>query len=183
MNKKYLTKLILTLLLAFSFIANSYSQDDYDSWTSKNYSTGETPGCFSFKPKYNFNIDNFLRVTVGGNTDVVVKLVNLASYDCIRYVYIRGGESFEIKNIPEGFYFVKIAYGTDWKFTSALGTCFGKFTRNNDYIKGEDMMDFSLVKTPYGYDVPFYELRLDVFTTNKSNSFESEQISEEEFMK
>ena len=174
---------IIFIIILFCSTNITLSQDNYDSWTPVTYNTGETPSCFTFNSKYNASIDNFLRISVGGNTDIVVKLMNNANYECIRYVYIRGGDTYEIKNIPEGYYYVKIAYGTDWRKNSALGTCFAKFVDNNEYIRGDDIMDFNLVRTQYGIEGQNYELKLDVYTTKKSNSFDSEQISEDEFFK
>ncbi|MEO8513568.1 MAG: hypothetical protein ABI543_08415 [Ignavibacteria bacterium] len=180
-NQHYLNCFFVIFSLCFTLF--TYSQENYDSWTSVNYNTGDTPSCLTFKPKYDFKLENFLRISVGGNSDIVVKLMNNSTSECIRYVYINGGDTYEIKSIPEGYYYVKIAFGSDWRKSLALGTCFAKFIDNNEYLRGEDILDFNLVKTPYGYEVPFYELKLDVYTTNKNNSFDSEQISEDEFLK
>ena len=68
--------------------------------------------------------------------------------------------------------------------TRALGTCFAKFVDNNQYIKGDDVMNFNKQVVPgQGYYVPAFELQLDVRTRDKSNEFNSEDIPEDEFFK
>jgi hypothetical protein len=46
-------------------------------------------------------INNYLEVHVGGGTDVAIKVMNLETDKCIRYVFINSGSTYKIKNIPE----------------------------------------------------------------------------------
>lgn len=151
-----------------------------DGWEATIIKNGQMSPCYNFTPKRS-KIDNSLNVTVGGGTDVVIKLMNVENDKCIRYVFINSNTSYAIKNIPEGKYYLKIAYGKNWYSKKENAKCIGKFIDNPMYEKGEDIMDFNLVHSYNGYQIPSYELHLDVISSNIMNSFNSTNISEESF--
>lgn len=152
-----------------------------EGWEEKGMENGLMPSCYNFKPKSDKSIDNNLEINVGGGTDVVVKLMNVKSEKCIRYVFINSGSSYQIRNIPQGVYYLKIAYGKEWLSKIENNQCVGKFIRNPMYEKGEDIMDFTIQKTYDGYSIPSFRLSLDVISSNLSNSFSSHNISETDF--
>ena len=49
------------------------------------------------------------------------------------------------------------------------------------YEKGSDVMDFNVQQTYDGYNIPSFQLQLDVISTNNQNTFDSQNISENEF--
>jgi curved DNA-binding protein CbpA len=166
--------------------------EDYADWDEGGYSTGNTPGCYSFKPKYDLSLDNELTISVGYNSSVAIKLINSHNGKCIRYVYISAGENYPMRNIPEGRYYTKIAYGKEWKEKYSNGKCKAKFTVNNIYKKGTKILDF--FKIPTGtkqegdkeyqtYDLPSFKLSLDVIVDNNSDKFQSNEIDEDDFDK
>jgi uncharacterized protein YraI len=170
--------------------------DDEIGWNKTNYYSGQTPNCENITPKYDYSINNYLTVNVGKNTDVVVKLMKRGTYqdECIRIVYVRSGEIYSMKNIPEGFYYLKIAYGKDWRQKIIDNQCVGKFNKASIYEKGTEILDFNKKKEPNEYignqvyenwSVPSFELELDVYTTSKYNidEFKSSNISEADFNK
>ena len=152
-----------------------------DGWIDKKNVNGTLPKCYNFIPKYS-DIDNSLKISVGGGTDVAVKLINLENNECIRYVFVNSGTTYEINKIPEGKYYLKIAYGKDWLSRIDKGRCVGKFIRNPNYEKGLDILDFNLIRTNDSYRIPSFHLKLDAYTTNL-NTFDSSNISESEFNK
>lgn len=152
-----------------------------DGWSEKKIVNGILPNCYNFNPKYS-EIDNSLKISVGGGTDVAVKLMNLENDECIRYVFVNSGTTYEIKKIPEGKYYLKIAYGRDWLSRINDGKCIGKFIRNPIYEKGLDILDFNMVQTSDSYSIPSFHLKLDVESTNV-NTFDSSHISDSEFNK
>jgi hypothetical protein len=166
-------------------------QEDLAGWEKFNYSTGNTPNCFNFSPRYDYSLDNQLQVIVSANTDVVLKLINYNTGKCIRYVYIRSGTTFSIRNIPEGKYYTKIAYGRDWRQKVINGQCVGKFVHNALYKKGEDILDFNrvfegvIIEGEYeytNYSIPSFSLSLDVTATDfDTNKYNTNAISEDEF--
>ena len=168
--------------------------DEYALWDKKQYSTGQSPDCDNIEQQYNTEIDNELKINVNIGTDVVVKLMKKSTINqedvCTRIVYVRGGTSYSIKNIPEGNYYLKLAYGEDWRQTIENGKCKGKFIQNPIYELGEENLDFYMKRledTREGnnifknFDIPSYELELGVVLTNKSTEFDVDKISEKEF--
>lgn len=164
-------------------------------YLNKYYISGDEPECYNINKESDINIDNYLRINVGNNTDVAVKLMRYNSYmeTCIRAVYIRAGESFEIRNIPQGQYYLKIAYGKNFRQFTENGQCIMRFSQNALYEKGTDILNYEKVKLPNKYingeeyenwSIPSFELKLDVVITNsKGKSFKSSNISEKEFNK
>jgi len=162
-------------------------------WEKQNFKSGEELKCENFQPSYAYEINNYLNIKVGNNTDVVVKLMKINEElgdMCIRIVYIRSSELYSITNIPEGKYYLKIAYGMDWRQKIINNRCIGKFIVNSIYEKGE-IMDFNIIKSvvTIGNDkynktkIPSFDLELNITTTNKSlvNEFNSNNISEKQF--
>jgi len=152
-------------------------------WKKQYVANGDAPNCENIVARFDNDIDNYLKVNVGSNTDVVVKLMKVnASYDqCIRISYVRSNDSYNIRNIPEGKYYLKIAYGKDWRQKVIAGQCYGKFMRSPLYEKGDQILDFNLKKNSDGYSIPSFELSLDVIASDFDNNFRTNGISEEEF--
>lgn len=151
-------------------------------WEEQEILNGQLPSCYNFKPKKG-NIKNHLEVVVGGGTDVSIKVMNINTDNCVRYVFINSGSTYSIDNIPEGKYYLKIAYGKNWLSKIENDQCLGKFIRNPMYEKGEDIMDFNIQYKSKGYSIPSYQLQLDVVSSGVANSFNSQNISEEDFNK
>lgn len=153
-----------------------------NGWSEQDIVNGQLSPCYNFKP-IKSNIDNYLKIVVGRGTDVAIKIMNINTEKCVRYVFINSGSTYQIKNLPEGQYYLKIAYGKNWLSKVINGQCIGRFVRNAIYEKGEDILDYNFEYNSEGYRIPSYELSLDVIDTNISNSFNSKDISENEFNK
>lgn len=167
-------------------------ENQYKDWDKKDYATGSSPRGYKYKPVYDYSVNNRLTVTVGPNTDVVVKLCRFMTGKCIRYVYIRASETYNIKNIPLGKYYLKIAYGTDWRQKIINGVYVGKFVRDALYEKGSDTLDFCKVTEGeervgdnlYSrYSLMSYSLRLNVTTMllNDGSNLTTKEIPEADF--
>jgi hypothetical protein len=178
------------------FVYSQFLKEDvYSGWEKKNYESGATPECENVSPQYDYKLDNYLRINVGSGTDVVVKLMKKGYYDdeCIRIVFVRSGDTYEIRNVPEGRYYLKIAYGKDYRKKIVDNTCYVKFMKNAQYEKGLEILDFNKIKQPNtsdgndiyeNWDVPSFELSLDVIVTKGTKStFKANDISETEFNK
>jgi hypothetical protein len=175
------------------YIFSTYlSQNKNAGWEQKNYQSGETPECENVSPKYDYSLNNYLKVNIGSSTDVVIKVMNVNYQEnvCIRIIYVRGGDSFFIKNIPEGKYYLKIAYGKDFREKIIDNMCYVKFMKNAIYEKGTDILDFYKIAKPdevngnsvyKNWEVPSYELSLDVIATSDYNDFNAKTINESEF--
>lgn len=71
---------------------------------------GAEPDCFNYTPRKS-SIDNKLEVYVGYGSDVAVKLIDKETENCIRYFYVNSGSTYTIRGIPQGIYYLKLAYG------------------------------------------------------------------------
>lgn len=160
-------------------------------WDKKKYESGQTPDCENINPQFDYKIDNSLRVIVGLNTDVVIKLMK-KQYDdndiCIRIIFIRSGDTYYLKNVPEGIYYLKIAYGKDWRQKIVDNQCYGKFIRNAQYEISSNKLDFNIIHERDGHiSVPYFELSLDIvvskYNKKRKTTFFSKNINEEQFNK
>lgn len=164
-------------------------EDKYSSWEKKTYKSGATPKSFDFKGKFDYKLDNYLKIKVGKNTEVVVKMYKMgktkAEDQLVRVTYINSNATQFIRNIPEGEYRLKIAYGRDWRETTKNGKKFGTFTKNALYEEGNQILDFNTVKTSKGINVPSYNLALDLLPNGSGYGTGSpeENISADEFNK
>lgn len=163
-------------------------EDKFASWEKKSYKSGATPNSFGkFKGKFNYKLDNYLKITVEKNTEVVVKLYKMGKTEkddeLIRIAYINSNTTQYIRNIPEGEYFLKIAYGNDWRETTKNGKPFGTFTKNALYEKGEEILNYNSVKTDKGINVPSYSLTLglSLVSANRYGNEDRDNISPEQF--
>jgi len=176
------------------YINSQYlSPDYYFDWEKITYSTGSIPQCENFSPEYDFSLDNYLRIYVGKGIDVVVKLIKITdTMDiCNRVVYICEGDSYSIKNIPEGKYYLKIAYGKDFRQKIENNKCIMKFTKNAVYEKGIDTLNYLVQRTKVIKDnkihemtkIPSYEIYLYISSNFINENFNSIAITEEDFNK
>jgi hypothetical protein len=149
-------------------------------WSDELPNNGQLPACYNFVPERS-DIKNYLEVQVGGGTDVAIKVMDANTHTCVRYVFIKSKSTYQITNIPEGIYYLKIAYGKEWFSKIENDQCIGKFVRSPMYEKGDDLMDFKIVYTSSGHSIPSYQLRLDVIASDISSTFDSQNISEAEF--
>lgn len=169
------------------YVFSQYLKLDPNSgWNKKHYESGETPECENVDPQYDYKLDNYLKVNVGSHTDVVIKLMKkqYAGDICIRIVFIRSNETYYLKNIPEGIYYLKIAYGSNWRQKIVDQQCYGKFMKNAQYEIGEESLDYNVIHKYDSKQVPSFALSLDVIVTRGTKpTFNSNDISEAEFNK
>jgi hypothetical protein len=149
-------------------------------WSEEEIQNGQFPSCYNYKPKKG-KYNNYLEISVGGGTDVALKIMNKETEKCVRYVFVNRNTTYRVKKIPEGIYYLKIAYGKNWLSKVVGGSCRGKFIRNPLYEKGVDELDFNVRREFEGISVPSFSLQLDVVSTTASNSFNSANISEDDF--
>jgi hypothetical protein len=150
-----------------------------NGWSEDQLRNGLFPDCYNFKPSYS-KIKNQLKISVGNGTDVAVKLMSVETDQCIRFVFVNSRSTYDLKKIPEGKYYLKIAYGRDWLSRIDKGKCNGKFLQNPIYEKGIDILDFTIVRSGNSYSIPSFHLQLDVKSTGV-NTFDGNHISEKDF--
>ena len=154
--------------------------DPWYNWDRVKITTGDVPDCSNYTPKFAYGIDNYLEIQLGYSRDAVIKLMDKYSEVCIRMAYIRGGETFRMMNIPEGKYYLKIAYGNDFAKYRKAGTCRVEFKKNAIYEKGSDVLDYYIKKTYQEEQIPSFELYLEVQETS-GKALNLKDVSAEEF--
>jgi hypothetical protein len=161
-------------------------QPTYTPVTMKN---GEISGCTTFEPQSDMFTNNMLTISTDYSTEAAVKLINSETDKCIRYVFLNRLSLYLITDIPEGIYYLKIAYGSDWGVKKGGAKCEGKFTKNQIFKKSNQLLNFNLIHTKKGTKSHSYSLSLgvsnqDTDESSKSDgSFNTNHISEDEFYK
>ncbi|WP_010521999.1 M56 family metallopeptidase [Aquimarina agarivorans] len=170
---KYLT-ISPVILIAVVYVACSKNDNNFQNikpvpalLTAIHFETGPMDKCLEFVPQFSVDVDNFLKIiNTRSTTDAVVKLVALDNSNkkeqICRIVFIKANEIYVMKNIPPAKYFLKITYGNEWMVPKSGNDCMGYFAKNEQFELGEDTLDFNIVKTASGIDVPSYELSLSV---------------------
>ena len=105
-----------------------------------------------------------------------MKLVDAKTDECIRMAFINSSDTYDIKNIPEGKYYIKVAMGKEWAFKDS-SRCAGEFKQIPIYKKLD--RKFAFKKKKNGIDN--YILELD--ETTKGNAIKDSFITEKEFNK
>lgn len=141
---------------------------------------GELPKEYGVKSKYGQQ-DNYFDIEIGKGCDVVIKIMDEVTDKCIRYVFVPENTTVNIQMIPQGTYYLKLAYGKDWmEYNNGDGTIEGKFTSNVSYSKSVDVFDFGKKNSS---SVISYVLQINVKDSYLQNNFGTVSISESEFMK
>ncbi|WP_459211095.1 SH3 domain-containing protein [Aquimarina rhabdastrellae] len=161
-------------------------KESYKNWEKVAYKTGEAPKTSTVKAKYDYKLDNYLRLIIGKNTDVVVKLYRMDDKKgdvCIREAYVNSGATHLIRNIPAGDYYMKIAYGKDWKETTKNGKRYGVFTKHALYERDPSILPFTPRKNNAGdLIVPSFTLNLDLVSDGAGGyNSEEDNINADEF--
>lgn len=142
--------------------------------------SGELPKEYGVKSKFGQQ-DNYFDIEIGEGCDVAIKIMDVATDKCIRYVFVPENSSANIQMIPQGKYYLKLAYGKDWmEYDNGSGTLNAKFTSNVTYDRSTDIFDFGKKNSS---NVVNYLLQINVVDSELQNSFGTIEISESEFMK
>jgi len=84
-----------------------------------------------------------------------------------------------VQEIPQGVYYLKLAYGYDWMEMETENGKQGKFTRNVTYERSQDTFDFGVKNSR---DKINYSLDINVVDSKLENNFLTTPIDEKEFM-
>lgn len=137
--------------LSAKYLNSIEESQQYSNWTKIISVTGENLECSNITPKQDYNIDNSLDIYNSTQSNSVIKLMD--KYDqCIRMAYIGIGEKYSMKNIPEGIYKVRVAYGKrlSKSFLNG-GICYVSFLVEPEYMEYPDSYDFYIKTGPDRY--------------------------------
>lgn len=147
-----------------------------EGWKQATLSGGELDETMGVKPIYGIE-DNYFDITIGDGFDVALKIVDYSTNKCIRYVYAPQNETVTINQIPQGKYYIKLAYGNDWMEYKTDSITLGKFTDNAFYEKS-NVFDFGVKNSQQVFN---YELEINVIDGTAKNNFQTVEIDETEF--
>lgn len=141
---------------------------------------GELSEEYGVKNRYGQQ-DNYFDIQIGKGCDVAVKIIDEATDKCIRYAYIPENSTVNIQMIPQGKYYLKLAYGKGWmEYNNDDNSVSGKFTSNAWYDRSVDIFDFGKKNSS---NTVSYILKINVADSNLQNNFETVEITEDDFMK
>lgn len=146
--------------------------------------TLDTPGEdmseeYGITPTYGMQ-DNYFDITIGNGCNVAVKIVDQKTEKCIRYVYVSENSTTTVQEIPQGVYYLKLAYGYDWMSFDTDSIKLGKFSRNVSYEKSQGTFDFGVKNSQ---DEISYKLEINVVNSKLENNFLTTPIDEKDFFK
>ena len=150
-----------------------------EGWEFESPQGGELGDEYGVKPIYGVH-DNYFDITIGEGCSVAIKIMDVTSGKCIRYVYVPENVTVTVTEIPQGQYFLKLAYGKDWMIHNTDSVTFGKFTRRSFYEKSTNSYNFGEKNTG---DFVNYSLKINVIDDTSENNFTTVSISEKEFEK
>ena len=148
-----------------------------DGWQLTNREGGELGNAFGANPQYGIQ-DNYFDIAIGQGCNVAIKIVNASTNRCIRYVYVPENETVTVTEIPQGMYYLKLAYGKDWMELATDSITHGKFTKDVFYERSTNAYNFGKKNSQ---DFVNYRLEINVVNGEAENNFHTEPISEEEF--
>lgn len=150
-----------------------------EGWEFESPQGGELGDEYGVKPIYGVH-DNYFDITIGEGCSVAIKIMDVTSGKCIRYVYVPENETVTVTEIPQGQYFLKLAYGKDWMENDTDSITQGKFTKKAFFEKSTESYNFGKKNTG---DFVNYSLKINVVDETTENNFTTVSISEDEFNK
>lgn len=159
---------------------NSEQQElETKGWQYETPNSGDFDESYGVKPNKGLQ-DNYFDITVGKGYNVAIKIMDVTNKHCIRYVYIPEGQTVTVSEIPQGQYYIKLAYGNDWMSLQTDSIKIGKFTTDAFYEQSVNIYNFGSKNST---DLINYELKINVVKGNTDNNFETQPIREQEFLK
>ena len=162
-------------------VGNNLLQENLikEGWEFETPQGGELGDEYGVKPIYGVH-DNYFDITIGEGCSVAIKIMDVTSGKCIRYVYVPENETVTVTEIPQGQYFLKLAYGKDWMENDTDSITQGKFTKKAFFEKSTESYNFGKKNTG---DFVNYSLKINVVDETTENNFTTVSISEDEFNK
>ncbi len=146
-------------------------------WEYTSLPTGELSDDYGYTPVYGLQ-DNYFDITIGSGADLVIKIIDLSTDQCIRYVAIPENTTATVSQIPQGIYYLKLALGQDWMERHTDTSILGKFTANVFYEKSIQHFNFGKKNSN---DFVNYTLTINADSDTPVSNFTTTDITEKEF--
>jgi hypothetical protein len=134
---------------------------------------------------YDYNSECWITFKNGNSTDAIVCLENVSNGRTIRNEYIQAGTDYQMTNIPEGVYKVKVFYGNDWNPEKTLknGAIRGSFDTDQSYSLSDKPDDLILMKITETYNSISYTTGEITLYTISNGNMNQRNINSDEFFK
>lgn len=140
-----MSRLLLSAVLALAAVGPALAEDYLFIEPSPEATLGLLPPATPLEPPYNGEVNYYtggeaiapLQISTQGSQHYLVKLVDAYSGQMAMTVFVRGGESIEVR-VPLGAYVFKYASGIDWfGYTDLFGP-------NTAYSKADSTFEFAV---------------------------------------
>lgn len=148
-----------------------------NGWELSTPEGGDFDESMGIKPVYGLQ-DNYFDITIGKGFSVAAKIMSQKEHKCIRYIFVPEGQTVTVNEIPQGKYYLKLAYGNDWMVKTEGNHTLGKFTKNAFYEKSTNIFDFGMKNST---QIVNYKLEINVIDGSAKNNFQTIAINENEF--
>jgi hypothetical protein len=115
-----------------------------------------------------------LKIDNGTGHDAVIKVVDEKAGRAVVAFYVCAGRSASIERIPDGYFRIIFASGTDWDAAA------GSFTRDKLFAKFDKELDFVTTQRTQGYEYSVFTLTLHRVVHGNAKTT---VIGEDEFLK
>lgn len=139
--------------------------------------SGDISEQYGVQPIYGMQ-DNYFDVEVGKGINIALKIISVETGECIRYAFVNENTTATIQEIPQGAYYLKIAYGYDWMILDDGIARQGKFTLSPSYERSKEQYDFG---TKNSQETISWKLSIGKDGGALESNFETVPISEEDF--
>ncbi len=123
--------------------------------------SSEEPECPNKNSEYDKNLENFIEITSGENSKIIIDVISLKTSKSVRTIYLTENKVYKIKNIPEDKYNLHIIYGENYVEKIVDGICKAYFKNESMSEISKEVIDMHTIKTKKGVNVPSYRLSLD----------------------
>jgi curved DNA-binding protein CbpA len=150
--------------------------------TASEISEYESPYSDFFGKEVNdYTSKSSLTIYNGESSEAVVCLVNNASHVTIRNQYMRKGATFKMNEIPDGDYFLKVYFGTNWSKNKTVLTekIKGGFQLENGFLEcntGKNVFKMKQEKTADVHSFSSYEISITPTATENVTSINAENF-------
>ncbi len=128
--------------------------------TLKAISRDAEPICPNKNSKYDNKLDNYLRITSGKSTEIIVNIISVKTQETVRIVHLKKNQAYFTRNIPQDSYNLHIQYGENYAEKTENGVCVAYFKNEKAKEIGKDILDFHTVTTKKGVNVPSYNITI-----------------------
>ncbi len=147
--------------------ANTTENSDISKFTKN-----REPKCPNQNAVYDKNLDNFLSVRNGKQSEAIVEIISVETSKKVRTVFITENTTQFIRNIPEGKYKIQVYYGSGYAEKNVNGSCIAYFKKEIGKEVPESSLDFYTVKTKDGLHVPSFNLKVGVLDQSSDRDSE-----------